>query len=213
MTALSCCLARCVLACLLVTVIGGCSKSSPGSAVPAADTTATAAPSNIAADEAGGPSAASVEHDSPCQLLTDAEVRAVFPGTKAGQPERSREEYGIKACQWSAEGGRFVAEVWKAKDSTADNEIHGLAEGFVDPTKPGAANNVRYEPIAGVGEQAFAVIETQDAKRGILTDIAMVVARKRDRILVLLSDDLSHHDRAAALRSLTNLGSAAAKRL
>ncbi|MEO6138546.1 MAG: hypothetical protein ABIP11_07785 [Luteimonas sp.] len=154
-----------------------------------------------------------MESDSPCRLLTDAEVRAVFPGVKGGQPERSREEYGIKACQWSADGGRFVAEVWKAKGSTADNEIHGLVEGFIDPVNPSAANNVRYEPVAGVGDQAFAVIEAQDAKRGILTDIAMVVARKGDRILVLLSDDLADRDRAAALHALTGLGSAAAKRL
>lgn len=203
------CVARCVVACLLVTAIAACSNAPPS----AAAATGVVAPANGAASEAGNSPGAMAEPDSPCRLLTDVEVRAVFPGVKAGQPERSREEYGIKACQWSADSGRFVAEVWKAKDSTADNEIHGLAEGFIDPTNSSAANNVRYEPIAGVGEQAFAVIETQDAKRGILADIAMMVARKGDRILVLLSDDLAHRDRASALRSLTDLGSAAAKRL
>ena len=206
-------LATCVLACLLGPVMGACSKSSPGSAALAANPTAPASPLNMPAREAGSPPAASTEPDSPCRLLTDAEVRVVFPGAKAGQPERSREEYGIKACQWSADGGRFVAEVWKAKGGTADNEIHGLAEGFIDPTDPAAANNVRYESIAGVGDQAFAVIETQDNKRGILSDAALLVARKDNRILVLLSDDLAHRDRAAALRALTTLGSASTGRL
>ena len=206
-------LAACVLACLLSPVIGACSGSSPGTAALAANTTAPATPPSLPARVADSPAAASTEPDSPCRLLTDAEVHAVFAGVKAGQPERSREEYGIKACQWSIDGGRFVAEVWKAKGSTAENEIHGLAEGFIDPTKPGAANNVRYEPIAGVGEQAFAVIETQDTRRGILNDIAMLVARKGDRIVVLLSDDLAHRDRVAALHMLSALGGSAAKRL
>jgi hypothetical protein len=206
------CLAVNILACLLVTVLAGCSKSSSGSAATDAALPATAQPSS-AASEVEGRAAAAMEPDSPCRLLTDAEVRGVFPGVKAGQPERSREEYGIKACQWSADGGRFVAEVWKAKGSTADNEIHGLVEGFIDPVNPSAANNVRYEPIGGVGEQAFAVIETQDAKRGILSDAALLVARKDNLILVLLSDDLAHRDRATALHALTDLGGAAAKRL
>ncbi len=213
MHAVTRCLAGNILACLLVTVLAGCSKSSPGAAPTDAALPATTAQPNIAANGAGDPAVAPMAPNSPCRLLTDAEVRAVFPGVKAGQPERSREEYGIKACQWSADGGRFVAEVWKAKGSTADNEIHGLVEGFIDPVNQSAANNVRYEPVAGVGDQAFAVIETQDAKRGILTDIAMVVARKGDRILVLLSDDLAHRDRATALHALSDLGGAAAKRL
>ncbi len=206
------CLALTAFACLLPVVLADCSKSSTGPAATDAALSSTAQPSS-AAKAVDGPAAVAVEPDSPCRLLTDAEVHAVFPNAKAGQPERSREEYGIKACQWSADGGRFLAEVWKAKDSTADNEIHGLVEGFIDPVNPSAAKNVRYEPVAGVGDQAFAVIETQDAKRGILTDIAMVVARKDDRILVLLSDDLAHRDRATALHALSGLGSAAAKRL
>lgn len=202
-------LVRALAACIASVVIAACGQSPSSGDATAAGAVGSSAPATTTAVEAS----AAVEPDSPCRLLTDAEVRAVFAGAKTGQPERSREQYGIKACQWSPASGRFLAEVWKARDSTADNEIRGLAEGFVDPTNPGAKNNVRYEPIAGVGEQAFAVIETRDAQRGILDDIAMLVARKNDRILVLLSDDLAHRDRAAALQTLTDLGREAAKRL
>lgn len=200
---------RCLTACIASALIAACGQS-PSSGDP---TSAAAAGSSPPATASAVDAGTAVEPDSPCRLLTDAEVRAVFPGAKAGQPERSREEYGIKACEWSPDSGRFLAEVWKAKGGSADNEIRGLAAGFVDPVNPGAANNIRYEPIAGVGEQAFAVIETRDAQRGILDDIAMLVARKNDRILVLLSDDLAHRDRAAALQALTALGREAAKHL
>ncbi|MGH8164257.1 MAG: DUF3558 family protein, partial [Rhodanobacteraceae bacterium] len=116
---------RCAVVCAVAILIVACTNESPGTAAIAAS--AAASPQVTASD---APNTA-VEPDSPCRLLTDAEVRAVFPGAKAGQPERSREEYGIKACQWSPDSGRFLAEVWKAKNSTADNEIRGLAEGFV----------------------------------------------------------------------------------
>lgn len=201
-------LCRCLAACLVSFVIAACGQ--PPSGDPAS---AVAGGSNPSATASVIDASTTVDPDSPCRLLTDAEVRSVFPGAKASQPERSREEYGIKACEWSDDGGRFMAEIWNAKDSTAESEIKGLAEGFIDPVNPGAASNVRYEPIAGVGEQAFAVVENRDAQRGILDDVALLVARKNDRILVLLSDDLAHRDRAVALRSLTDLGSAAAKRL
>lgn len=196
---------RCLAACVASIAIAACGQSpSSGDSAPAA--AAPVAASVVKTNTA-------VEPDSPCRLLTDAEVRAVFPGAKAGQPERSREEYGIKACQWPVESGRFLAEVWKAKNGTAENEIHGLAAGFVDPTNAAAANDVRYQPIAGVGEQAFAVVETRDAQRGILDDIAMLVARKNGRILVLLSDELAHRDRATAMQALTALGRESANRL
>lgn len=202
-------LVRCLAACIAALSITACGQS-PTSGNAAA---ASAAGSNPPVAAPAGDASAGLEPDSPCRLLTTVEVAAVFPGTRAGQPERSREEYGIKACEWSPDSGRFLAEVWKAKDSTADNEIRGMAEGFIDPTHQGAANNVRYAPIAGVGEQAFAVVETQDTKRGILNDIGMLVARKNGRILVLLSDDIAHRDRTAALQALTTLGRAAAARL
>ncbi|MEO8810272.1 MAG: hypothetical protein ABI386_08505 [Rhodanobacter sp.] len=151
--------------------------------------------------------------DGPCRLLTDAEVRVVFPGAKAGERNRSREEYGISACQWSSAHGDFVAEVYKAKGSSADNEIRGLVSGFVDPRKTAPDKYVRYEPLSGVGDQAFAVVEIEDVSRGILSNVSMLVARRGDQILVLSSPELPLRERSAALQALSELGREAAKRL
>jgi hypothetical protein len=184
---------------------GGCSQSS----TPPAASPATASAAQVVAPSV---SAASIEADSPCRLLTDAEVRAVFPGAKSGVPERSREEYGIKACEWDMDTDRFVVQRWAAKGSV-DNEIRGLASGFVEPFNSAAGNNVRYETIAGVGEQAMAVVETQDQKRGILSDAALLVAKRGNEILELQSQQLPHRTRADALQALTTLGREASARM
>lgn len=154
-----------------------------------------------------------VAADGPCRLLTDAEVRAVFPDAKTGKRNRSREEYGISACQWSGAHGDFVAEVWKAKGSSADNEIRGLMGGFVDPRMAAAEKNVRYESVSGVGDQACAVVEIEDEQRGVLSNVALLVARRGDQILALSSPELPHRERGAALRALRELGRVAARRL
>lgn len=182
---------------------GGCSRSSAPDVLPV---TASAAP--LASASA---SAEPVEADSPCRLLADTQVRAVFPSAKSGVPERSREEYGIKACVWDMDTDRFVLQVCTAKGSV-DDEIRGLASGFVEPFG-GAQNNIRYETIAGVGEQAMAVVETQDQKRGILSDAALLVAKHGNQILELQSQELPHRARADALQALTTLGREAVSRM
>ncbi len=151
--------------------------------------------------------------DDPCRLLTDSEVHSMLAGAKPGVRERSREEYGIRACVWDTDTGQFALQLWSAKSSNVDNEIRGLASGFLDPVNPAAQNNVRYESIAGVGDQAMAVVETQDEKRGILSDVALLVAQHGNQILELQSSDLPHSERATALKTLTTLGRTAIDRL
>ncbi|MEP7243257.1 MAG: hypothetical protein ABI885_06175 [Gammaproteobacteria bacterium] len=151
--------------------------------------------------------------EGTCNLLKTSEVRAVFPTAKPGEPERTREKYGISACVWKTDTGMFVAQTWKSVGASAIDEAQGLMLGNLDPLKPGAQNNVRYEPIQGVGEQAVAVIETQDPQRAILSDLTLLVAQRGDHILVLIAPDLTHGDRAKALASLKSLGASAAQRL
>ena len=151
--------------------------------------------------------------DDPCRLLTDSEVRSMFADAKPGVRERSREEYGIRACVWDTATGQFALQLWNAKSSNVDNEIRGLASGFLDPVNPAAQNNVRYESIAGVGEHAMAMVETQDEKRGILSNAALLVAQHGNQILELQSSDLPHSERATALKTLTTLGRTALDRL
>ena len=76
--------------------------------------------------------------DDPCRLLTTAEVRGVFPNAKAGARERSREQYGIRACVWETPTGHFAVQQWTTKPGAVDNEIRGLSSGFLDPLNPAA---------------------------------------------------------------------------
>jgi len=150
---------------------------------------------------------------NPCQLLTDAEVRAVFPGAKAGRADHRREEYGIADCVWDYPGGSFALQLSAAPSQSFDEEVKGNTTGFLDPVKGGAAGAIRYEKLTAVGDRATAVVEAADAKRGILTNIGMVIVQRGKREIVLGSPDLVKRDRAAALKALQDLGKAAAGRL
>jgi hypothetical protein len=147
-------------------------------------------------------------------LLTFTEVDAVFAGAKKGEVDNSRQQYGISACIWSTERGTFVAQFWTSTGTTAKDEARGLMLGSLDPLKGQAArNNVRYEDVQGVGEQAVAVLETQDDQRGVLSDFAMLVAQRGDHILVLIAPELARGERRKALTQLQALGKSASDRL
>ena len=150
----------------------------------------------------------------PCKLLTDAEVQSVFPGARAGKPERTREKYGIRACEWAGPAGSFALQLWEAKKpGSHDDEIRGLALGIVDPLSSAAKKSVRYEKIVGVGDGATALVETRSSTGGILGDMAMLVTQRGNQLAELQSSELARGDRAAALQSLTKLAKAAVGRL
>jgi len=172
-----------------------------------------AAPAPTSTTAAAPAAAAAPAGDDPCRLLTDAEVRAVFPGAKAGVRETSREKYGIRACVWATPGSSFALQRWTAKPGTVDTEIRGLALGFIDPLNAAANTSVRYDTVPGLGDQAKALVEVQDEKRGILADAAILITQRGDQLIELQSQALARGDRAAALQALTTLGRAAAARL
>ena len=204
---------RVVAACAVCSVLTlGCSPGEKtiaggGPATPVATTTALST-------TAASPRAAAKAGDGLCRLLADAEVRRVFPQAKAGVPERTREQYGIRACVWDMPHGPFVLQQWDAQGGgTVDNEIRGLATGMLDPVNPKARNAIRYETVPGIGEQAMAMVERKDDARGILTDAAILVSRSGGHFLELQSVDLARGERAAALQVLGDLGRAAVGRL
>lgn len=199
----------------LCLALAACSGSAPDAPSNPMQDAQAVHDATVAAGAAHDPVAAATPADpsSVCRLLTAAEVKAVFPSAHAGEPERTREKYGISACVWSGDFGRAALQTWKAEGRTADAEARGMVSGFIDPLSSSAAGNIHYETLTGVGEQAVAVLEKQDAQRGILTDVAMLVVRKNDQILMLLCDDLAQRDRSQALAALKSLGGAAADRL
>lgn len=147
----------------------------------------------------------------PCKLLTMAEVRKVFPDAKDGKRESSTERHGIKSCIWEHPRGRLGLQVMKAEPGPVRSEIEGWSLGFKDPLRPDAA--VRYEAIAGVGDEAMALVERANQKGGILQDAAMLVAKSRSQQINLYSNDLASRDRSETLKALQFLGKAAAGRL
>lgn len=178
----------------------------------------TAACSKSGADDPAAPvvttDAAAPPVEGACRLLQTREVAAVFSGTRSGEVDDSRKQYGISACTWNTSRGTFVAQFWTSEGASAQDEAKSLALGVVDPLKgEGARNNVRFEAITGVGEQAVAVIETKDEQRGVLTDFAMLVAQRGGYILVLIAPSLARAERAKALQDLQSLGKSAVSRL
>jgi hypothetical protein len=204
--------ARPRLLCLLCFLLGfatACGDGRSGDAAAPAAGSDTGATSATAAAEAALPT----DPTNPCTLLRDGEVAKVLEGVGPGTRERSREEYGIAACVWSGKPGRVLAQVWTATGSSAEDEIRGLAAGVVDPFNAAAANNLRLEKLVGVGDEAFAIIESHDAQRGILGEMSLLVARKGEHVLVIYADDLARRERPAALAALQSLGRSAADRL
>ncbi|MEO6365675.1 MAG: hypothetical protein ABIO38_06480 [Luteimonas sp.] len=193
---------------LVSTCVVACAKRPTDAAASTAG-----ADTNSAATPAANADAGPVDPHDLCRLLSDTEVRTVFAGASPGERETTREQYGISACVWQTPASRLMVQAWAAKEASAEGEIRGLAAGFVEPLDRASAGNVRVETISGVGEQAFAVVEAQDARRGILNDTAMLVSRHEGQILVLMSDELARSDRAHAIAALQSLGRSAVGRL
>lgn len=167
------------------------------------------------ADKLRGPSAQAepLPKGDPCALLADADVRRHFPKASAPQRERTREKYGITACMWEHPAGRLVVQLTIADPGTVGDEVRGLVAGFVDPLMRDASKAVRIEKLAGVGADAWGVVERADAKRGILSDVAYMITERGERQLMIGAVDLARGDRAAALKALEDLGRTARGRM
>ena len=181
----------------------GCSKEAAGDA-PKADAPASADATPAVPGDA-------------CGLLSLAEIRRVLPDASRTERNDNLTEHGIKACGWYGKGKAPVLEVsvWQVsgEDDTPMSNASTLAMGVADPTRADAQGAVRLEKIAGVGEDAVAIVEKADEQRGILTTTALLTLRKNGRIATIASGFLDNTDRARALEQLATLGKAAADRL
>jgi hypothetical protein len=152
--------------------------------------------------------------DGPCALLRLAEVQRVLPETRMAERDRSLDKYEIAMCAWKGDKGsrELTLQRWEGEDS-AESELRSLAAGIVDPLKPGAAASIRYETLKGIGDDARAVVERADEKRGVLTYAALLVVKRGNHVLTLSASDLAMLDRPEALKALETLGRAAVARL
>jgi hypothetical protein len=156
-----------------------------------------------------------VPSGNPCTVVPLSEVQKAFPGAKPGERETRKEKYGITECTWKDGGGVVVFGVQEfyGRDSAME-ETKSFALAMVEG-KVANVRNVRYEILTGVGlgNEAVAFVEAIDAKRGIVSDGAMLTLHRGERTLWLTSPTLPGRDRAAALKTFEALGRIAVKRL
>jgi len=152
---------------------------------------------------------------NPCTVVPIPDLQRAFPGVKPGERATRMEKYGITECEWKDGSGVvvFVIQEFYGRD-TAMDEAQTLGMTIVQGNTANA-RNVKYEVLTGVGlgKEAVALVEARDAKRGIVTDGAMLVLHRGERTLFLTSSLLPKRDRAAALKTFEVLGKVAATRL
>ena len=150
----------------------------------------------------------------PCALLTLAEVQQAFPGATAGQFDRALEKDGILRCTWKYPTGTLIL-VASDEDESAKAGAQGMTLTFLDPLRGNAGSQVRYEVLPGIGNQAeaVAIVEREDKAKGFARDGAILVVQRGKHQVSAMSTDLARRERADALRVLTELGKAIAKRL
>ena len=162
----------------------------------------------------GKPAAKALPTGDPCTILSLADVQKFFPGVKRGDRSKRLEEYGTTECGWKDASGEVVVVVQESYDdgASAKEDALGMAQGFTDPLKNQSLKNVRIESFPSLGDAA-AFVETADPKRGILGDGAFLALRKGGHIVSIGSSELTHRDRAAALKVFAEFGRVAVKRL
>jgi hypothetical protein len=161
---------------------------------------------------AGGATASAAPRNI-CPLLTPAEISAFWPGAKAGKPDFTREKYGITACDWDNDIGTFILQNWKSEGDSARDEIEALMIAVIDPMKSSAMANIRFETLAGVGDQAVAVVEVRDEKKSILNEAAMLITKRGDQVLMLAATNAARGDRAKVIAGLKSLAQKSLARL
>jgi len=157
------------------------------------------------------PAKTALSGDDPCRLLSDAEVRRAFPGAASGKRNRDTDILDIATCEWALAPGRLAVQRMQGEPGSAQDWIDTMKMGIVNPLK--AKPVIRSERIGGLGDEAVAMVELTDPKRGILHSIAVIAIRRGHQQVAVTTDSLDQHSRADALAVLTRLGRAAAARL
>lgn len=184
-------------------LLSGCAQQDP------ATTAAVSPPGAESKNEAS-----SMPTNDPCKLVTDAEVGRAFAQDTSGERSHALDSAGILTCQWDTPTGVFIVQIYRGKIYSVEEELRSRVSGSLDPVGPGTGDRVRYETLAGVGDQAMMVVEQADTQHGILADTAVLVMRRGERMAILFTGGaLAGGDRASALKALETLGRSAGKRL
>ncbi|MET0207563.1 MAG: hypothetical protein ABW220_00905, partial [Burkholderiaceae bacterium] len=169
----------------------------------------------VAADSKPGAAASAPEPSGPtgdpCAMVSDSGVRKAFADAKAGKRDHSLDKYDIATCTWDTPTNMVVLQLFKAAGSAHD-EVRSRADGVIDPVKPGAGKNFRYETVASLGDEATVIAESGDQANGIFNDLAVLGIRKGEKMVVIFAHSLIDGDRAKTIQALEALGKKAASR-
>jgi hypothetical protein len=169
----------------------------------------------VAGDVGYAAESTKVPPGDPCTVVSLPYVQKAFPGAKPGVRDRRIEKYGITECVWKdgSDVVVFGVQEFYGSDPAVD-EVRSIGQSLVGGNMANV-RSVRFEILKGVGlgNDAVAIVESTDAKRGIVSPGAMLALHRGERTLMLSSPALPARDRAAALKTLEALGRIAAKRL
>jgi len=191
---------------VLVGCASGCSLESPGANASAPNATSASSQSTTAAASTG-------PADSACALLTDAEIRGVFPKAQSGKRNTESLQYGLDRCAWKTPTGQIGVEVSNVEAAAFENELRAELQGAVDPRIQGAIDRIRFQPVADIGDHAIAVLEKGDAQHGTYTDISLLAIQRGHRMAVLMIHNANRDAPLPTLDTLKNLGRPLASRL
>jgi uncharacterized protein (UPF0248 family) len=191
---------------VLVGCVAGCSQETSSTNASAPNVT-SASSQSMTATVSTGPA------DTACALLTDAEVRGVFPKAQSGKRNTESLQYGLDRCAWETPTGQIGVEVSKVEAAAFENELRAELQGAVDPRVQGAIDQIRFQPVSDIGDHAIAVLEKGDAKRGIYTDISLLAIQRNHRMAVLMIHDAHRDAPLPTLETLKGLGRPLASRL
>lgn len=201
----------CVIA---IAVFAGCLPACSQTDQDAHPTSSAAAsPSRPAANMPETAATSTGPVDSPCALLTDAEIRGVFPEAQSGKRNTESLQYGLDRCAWETPTGQIGIEVSKVEAAAFENELRAELQGAVDPRVQGAVDRIRLQSIPDIGDHAIAVLEKADAKRGVYADIGLLAIQRGHRMAVLMIHDANRDAPLPTLDALKGLGRPLASRL
>ena len=163
---------------LVITLLAGCASACSDGADNHDTAQASVATPSSSTPSQAAPSAASMGPvDNACDLLTDAEVRQVFPKAASGKRNTESLEYGLDRCAWETPTGQIGVEMSRVAAADFEQELRAELQGAVDPRVNGALDRIRFRAVEGIGDHAIAVMEKADSF------IAYVQERKQRPVL------------------------------
>lgn len=151
----------------------------------------------------------------PCSLLPLETIRDALPAVQPGVRSRHGDKHGVLTCEWRIDDRlAVVLQQWQVDGEFAlKDNLRDSIEGSLDASNPRAGDNIRYEALSGIGDEAIVVAENPNPAKGIIGNTAVLNLRKGPYVVEVMSLELASKERNKILTALTAFGRAIADRL